>query len=350
MSETRMYWVGIDVSEAVFDAAVASPGQRVNAATLKQLPTATFDRTPEGVQQLMGWLRKHVPAESPLPVRAVMEATGVYSIELTALLCKVCPEMLPAIANPERTSAYRKSLGLRNKTDRIDARALALFGLERQPDAYEPLSPIQAELRSLARCRDSLIETQKAHENQLDQRPPSPLVRQTLKRVIATTGAAVEKIEQDMKRVIRSDENLQHNYDLLTTIPGVGFVTASVVLAEFGDLRRFGCARQIGAHAGVTTSYEESGEKRRPGHMSKKGNAYVRKTLYMSAISASIWNPHMRKTYHRMTAAGKKPMVALGALMRKLLVLMRALIVSGKPFDRRRKPCGKIPQHAQKTT
>jgi transposase len=311
MNETAMHWVGIDVAKGTFDAAVASPGQHANAATFKQLPVASFDRTPEGVQQFMGWLRQHVPAQPPLPVRAVMEATGVYSIELAALLCKACPEVRPAIANPERTSAFRKSLGLRNKTDRMDARALAFFGLERQPDAYEPLSPVQAELRSLSRCRDGLIETQKAQENQLAQNAPSPLVRKLLKRIIATTRAAVETIEEDMKRVIRSDEGLQRDYDLLTSVPGVGFVTASVILAEFGDLRRFGCARQIGAHAGVTPFRHDSGEEERPGHMSKKGNAYVRKILYMSAMSASIHNPNMRATYRRLTACGKEPMVAL---------------------------------------
>jgi transposase len=346
MNETRLYWVGIDVSAPTFDAAVASPGQHANTATFKELPAATFDRTPEGVRAFMGWLRKHVPSERPLPVRAVMEATGMYSIELTALLCKACPEMRPAIANPERTTAFRKSLGLRNKTDRIDARALALFGLERQPDPYEPLSPVQAELRNLSRCRDDLIETQKAHQNQLIQSGPSPLVRKTLKHVIATIRTALKKIEEDMKRVIESDEGLRHDYNLLTSIPGVGFVTACVVLAEFGDLRRFGCARQIGAHAGLTAFHYDSGNQRPPAHMSKKGNAYVRKVLYMSAISASRHNPPLRVTYRRMIAVGKEPMVALGALMRKLLVLMRALVVTGNPFDPCGKPRRRVGQHA----
>lgn len=346
MNKTAMHWIGFDVAKGTFDAGVASPGQHANAATFKQLPVESFDRTPKGVQQFMGWLRRHVPAQRPLPVRAVMEATGIYSIELAALLCKACPEMCPAIVNPEKTSAFRKSLGLRNKTDRMDARALAFFGLERQPDPYEPLSPVQAELRSLSRCRNGLIETKTAHENQVDQKPTSALARKLLRRVIATTEAAVETIEKDMKRVIRSEEGFQRDYDLLISVPGIGFVTASVVLAEFGDLRRFGCGRQIGAHAGVTPFHIDSGEEEHPAHMSKKGNAYVRKILYMSAVSASKCNPHMRMTYQSMTACGKKPMVALGAIMRKLPVLMRAIIVSGKPFDPCRKPRGKIAQHA----
>ena len=346
MNETAMHWVGVDVAQGTFDAAVASPGQHADTATFKRLPVATFDRTPEGVKQFVQWLRKYVPAQDPLPVRAVMEATGRYSIELTALLCKECPELRPSIANPERTSAFRKSLGLRNKTDRMDARALAFFGLERHPDPYEPLSPAQAELRDLSRCRDGLIETQKALENQLGQDAPSPLVRKTLKRIIAATHKSVDMIEKDMKRVIRSNEGFQRDYDLLTSIPGVGFITAAVVLAEFGDLRRFGCARQIGAHAGVTACRDESGERKRPGHMSKKGNAHVRKILYMAAMSASTFNPHMHAAYRRLIARGKKPMVALVVIMRKLLVLMRAIVVSGKAFDCCGKPRERIAQYA----
>ena len=346
MNETAMHWVGIDVAQGTFDAAVASPGQHANASSFKRLPVATFDRTPEGVRQFVLWLRGYVPAQDPLPVRVVMEATGPYSVELTALLCKECPELRPSIANPERTSAFRKSLGLRNKTDRMDARALAFFGLERHPDPYEPLSPAQAELRALSRCRDGLIETQKALENQLGQDAPSPLVRKTLKRIIAATQKSVDTIEKDMKRVIRSNEGFQRDYDLLTSIPGVGFVTAAVVLAEFGDLRRFGCARQIGAHAGVTACRDESGQRKRPGHISKKGNAHVRKILYMAAMSASTFNPHMRTVYRRLTARGKEPMVALVVIMRKLLVLMRAIIVTGRPFDTCAKPRETIAQHA----
>jgi transposase len=228
----------------------------------------------------------------------------------------------------------------------MDARALAFFGLERQPDPYEPLSPAQAELRALSRFRDRFIETQKALENQLAQDAPSSVARKALKRIIAVTQRSVDTVEKDMKRVIRSNEGFQHDYDLLLSIPGVGFVTATVILAEFGDLRRFGCSRQIGAHAGVTAYRDESGERRRPGHMSKKGNAHVRKTLYMAAMSASTFNPQMRTAYRRLIARGKEPMVALVVIMRKLLVLMRAIIVTGKPFD----PCGKpregIPQHA----
>jgi transposase len=345
MSEKAFHWVGVDVAANTFDAAVANAGVHANATTFKQLPARTFNRTPEGVRECVSWLRAQLPAQTPLPARVVMEATGIYSIQLTAMLCRECPELCPAIVNPEWTTAFRKSLGLRNKTDSMDARALAFYGMERRPEPYEPLSPRQTELRALSRCRDGLIETRKVHENQLAQSPESALVQKTLKRIVARIAKEIEAIEKEMWRLIGSCADLKRDYDLLTSIPSVGFVTAAVVLAEIGDLRRFGSSRQIGAHAGVTPSKNESGNTNRPGRMSKKGNARVRQALYMAALSATVYNPLMRATYKRLTISGKKPMVAIGAVMRKLIVLMRAIIVSGKPFDPSGKPCGKVLQH-----
>jgi transposase len=346
MNESMLSWVGLDVAKRTFDAAVASPGQRATAATIRGLPVETFERTPEGVKQFAAWLRTHVPARNPLPVRAVMEATGAYSVELAALLCKECPELLPSIANPERTSNYRKSLGLRNKTDRLDARALAFFGLDRHPEPYEPLSRNQAELRALSRCRDDLIETRKAHENQLAEGPQSAAVRKVLTGILAHLARAIETIEQQMHHIIEADENLRRDYQLITSIPGVGFITAAVVLAEFGDLRRFGRSRQIGAHAGVTACHNDSGEFTGPSHMSKKGSGRVRQALYMAAMSAKKFNPIMRSCYQRFISEGKEPMVAIGAIMRKLLVLMRALVISNCPFDPAGRPRGKKAQPA----
>lgn len=350
MNEQQLYWVGMDVSEAGFDAALAGPGQHANPETIRRLPVGTFVRDPQGVKAFVQWLRKLLPGSKPLAVHGVMEATGIYSIQLAAMLSKQCPELCPSIANPQQTSAFRDSLGLRNKTDRLDARALAFYGLSHQPDAYVPLSPAQAELRSLSRCRDTFDEQRVAHENQLEQSPDSAFSRRLLKQLVAKLNRDVEKLEKEMKRVIQSDADLHCDYVLMTSIPGVGFVTAATTLAELGDLRRFASSRQIGATVGVTPSKNDSGKSSPPAHMSKKGNARVRRILYMAALSASKYNPHLSLVYERLLVRGKKPMVALGALMRKLIVLMRAIVVSGRDYDPLWKTCPKKEPVAAKTS
>jgi len=345
MSEMALHWVGMDVAAETFDAAVARPGLRADAETIRRLPVETFARTPEGVQACVAWLREQLGKPGPLPARVVMEATGIYSIELTAMLCKVCPELRPAIANPQHTASHRDSLGLRNKTDRLDARAMAFFGLERRPQPYEPLSPQQAELRALSRCRDGLMTSKTAHANHLAQNLPSMVARKSLKRVIAYVEKQVAKIEEQMRVVIQRNPDLKRDYDLLTTIPGVGFITAAVILAEVGDLRRFGTSRQVAAFAGVTPGRKESGKRKRPGRMSKQGNGRIRQALYMASLSASVHNPQLHEAYARITGRGKKSMMALGAIMRKLIVLMRAIIVSGTAFNPGGKPGGETPAH-----
>ena len=349
MNETGLYWIGLDVADRTFDAAVARSGERASATAFKGLPAQTFERTPEGVEAFVTSLQTQVPGPAPLPARAVMEATGNYSIQLAAMLSNACPELRPAIVNPEWTCAFRNSLGLRNKTDRMDARALAFYGRERQPEPYEPLSPEQARLREMSRCRDGLIRSRTAHENQLAQKPSCPLVRSTLKAVIARLQKAIDRIEQAMRDLIQTRPSLRSDYELLTGIPGVGFVTAAVILAEVGDLRRFGKARQVTAFAGVTPRQNQSGNHTSPGRMSKKGNGRIRQALYLSALSAITYNPPLAATYRRLVADGKKPMVALGAVMRKLLVLMWAIVNSGKPFHAGGKPHEDFNLQVQKT-
>lgn len=342
MNEQEIYWIGIDVAKETFDAAVAKSGQRASTVTFKQVPVATFDRTEEGVAAFVTWLRKHVPAHAPLPVRAVMEATGAYSIQLSAMLYRACPELRPAIANPERTSAFRDSLGLRNKTDKLDARALAFYGLDRAPEAYEPMSADQAALRELSRCRDDLVASRTALSNRLKEDSQTPLVTKTLKGILSKLDKHINCLEQEMKRTINKNEDFKRDYDLLVSIPGVGFVTAAMILGELGDLRRFGGARQVAAHAGLTPAKSDSGKQSKPARMSKKGNGRVRQGLYMAALSALVYNEQLSQIYKRLCNNGKKPMVAVGAVMRKLLVLMRAVVVSGHPYDPSGKPktCG----------
>jgi transposase len=334
MDEKQLYWVGVDVSKDDFDAAVVGPGQHPSAEVIRELPAQTFLRDPKGVKEFIRWLRGLVPG-SPLEARVVMEATGEYSIQLTAMISKRCPDLFPSIVNPQRTKGFRESLGLRNKTDRLDARALAFYGLSHRPDPYEPLSPAQAELRSLSRCRGNLINERTAHQARLRQKSISSVSRDCYRELVALLNKKIDVLHKEMLRVIRSDEDLKRDYALLLTIPGVGFVTAATALGELGDLRRFGSSRQIGAHAGVTASHNDSGKSTPPARMSKKGNARLRRALYMASLSASKFNPHMREAYQRLERRGKAKKVALGAVMRKLIVLMRAIVVSGRPYDRK---------------
>jgi transposase len=280
-----------------------------------------------------------MPADTPAPsVRSVMEATGVYSLELSAWLCTQCPMLAPAIVNPERTASYMKSLGLRNKTDRLDARALAFYGADRHPAPFEPLTPEHQALRDLSRYRDALVAEMVAETNRQEQRPQSKLIRKLQARRAQQRQRDIDNIEAEMKRIISDTPHLHKDFKLLLSIPGVGFVTAVVILAEMGDLRRFARARQATAFAGVTPRQNDSGDTKGKPRMCKKGNPRVRQILYMASMAAVHADSFLKQVYQRLRKEGKCPMVALGAIMRKLITIMRAVLITETPFT----PGGKL--------
>lgn len=330
------FWIGIDVAKKTFDAALVGPGQRYQPGVLRGVPVDTFARDRQGVQKFLAWMKALV-ADHPQPpqVRVVMEATGMYSVELTAWLCEACPMLAPAIENPERTKAFIDSLGLRNSTDRLAARALAFYGAERRPAAYEALTPEHRQLRELSRFRDALIAEKTAEINRQGNWAESKLVRRLQAQHERQLKASIAKVEAAMKSLIAKTPHLKKDFALLITIPGVAFVTAAVMLAEMGDLRRFARSRQVTAFAGVTPRQRTSGTSvnGKP-RLCKKGNPRVRQALYMAAMTAVKPKTQLRALYERLIQKGKLPIVALGAIMRKLLCVMRAILITEIPFTK----------------
>lgn len=327
-------WVGCDVAKATFDAALWTAREGLEPRTMKDIPVETFERSPEGVRQFLAWAGE-TTGEEQGPMRAVMEATGKYSAELAVWMIGERCTLSPAIINPETARRFAQSLALRNKTDRTDARALARYGAERRPAAFEPPTPELAELRDLSRHRQAVIEIRVAEENRAQEPTASPLVRKMLKRHIAQLRRDEKTIEEEMKKVLEKSPDLQRDAKLLRTVYGVGLVTMTSVLAELGDLRRFRRARQLTSFAGASPSRQESGTSvRRTTRMSKKGSSRIRKALYMAAMTAIRTDSDLADFYHRLLAQNKTKMAALGAVMRKLLVVMRAVVISGQPYQK----------------
>jgi transposase len=321
--------------------------QRFPSTPVRALPWKTFPRTREGVAAFLVWLNERVPKAK---VRVIMEATGKYSVELTTWLLAKRPSLRPAIENPKSTKAFIDSLNQRNRTDGLAARGLAFYGVERRPAPYEPLSKARQELRELSRCRDTLVAQRTALKNRVREKSSSKMVRRVRVRQLRQLNEDIAHLEQEMRRVIDEDEGFKRDFELLNTIAGVGPITAMTVLAEIGDLRRFERARQLTAYAGVTPRVIESGTSvRGKTHMCKRGNERVRHALYLSAMATlNTKRPNSLSLVHqRLCEEGKEGKAALGAVMRKQLTVMRAVLISGKPYDPTFKGCGKGGRQAQ---
>lgn len=334
--------LGLDVAKADFVAAfTAAPG-----TTVGRMPAKSFARSPQGVAELCTWLQA-LRADEANALPAVMEATGAYSAELADWLSQAPVRLVPCIVNPLDARHHRKSLGLRNNTDKLAAQALALLGQERNPKPYEPLDPARAELRSLTRYRDHMVVQRTAMSNRLKEPVVDAWVRRREQAEFKRLDAEVARVDKRLRAHVQAHPALAHDIQLLSSMTGIGFLTAAVLLGEGGDLRRFTKAKQLSAYAGLSPAHDESGSSvhKRP-RLCKKGNARMRQALYLSATTIIRYDNDLTDFYQRLREAGKEKMVALAAVMRKMLLVLRAMLIADKPYEPHRlsggKACGKL--------
>lgn len=287
-----------------------------------------FANTPSGITALLAWLAHHTPQ----PVHACLEATGIYGDDVALALYQAGHTV--SVVNPARIADYAKSQGARNKTDPVDAALIARFCQKEQPPAWTPPPEEVRELRALVRHLHALQQMHQQEANRLSEGNPPSSVRTVLEAHLAFLAQQIAQLEQQIDQQIERHAELKRQHDLIASIKGLGGRTAAVVLAEIGDVRLFGSARQLAAYAGLNPREYRSGSSvRKHTRLSKIGNADLRAALYMPALSAVQHNPQVRALRERLLARGKSKMAAIGAAMRKLLHLVYGVVKSGKPFD-----------------
>ena len=286
----------------------------------------SFPRRQDGARALLAWLRESCGPEGRIGL--VMEATATFGDELATWLLDLDPGLHVAIVNPARTNAFLRSLGLRNKTDDLDAKALAQYGAERKPVPWEKPTLEMAELKDLVRVRMDLVHARTAMALRLkDHARASKSAAKAMAKIIRTMDGQIKALEVEIRKHLGAHIALAKQADRMDSVVGVGLLTAVTVMAELGDLRRFARSRQLTAFAGMSPRRKESGTSvRGKPHLCKQGSARVRAALYLAASAAVRFNPDMKAFYDRLLAQGKVRRVALGAVMRKLLVLMRAVL------------------------
>ena len=325
-------WSGIDVGKEFFDASWVDPDTGLE--NFQKIPHAQFERSQAGVREYVRRLKQQGAAKAS--VRVVMEATGRYSLELQVWLVAKQPTLAPAIVNPKQAKHFHQSLGLRNKTDQVDCRALGLMGKERRPQPYEPLSAEYQELRELMRQRRDFIQIRVAQRQRLGELPKGRCaVRRTVQSHLRHLNKLLKRIDHALDRLLVASPQLAQDLVLLKTIPGVGRIIALTVLAELGDLRRFNRSRQVSAMAGISPYNHQSGVSTPRSHLDKNGHAEARSVLYMGALTATRKSAHnhLARTYHHLIDDNDKcKKQALVAVARKMLVIMRALLISRQPY------------------
>lgn len=257
--------------------------------------------------------------------QVVMEATGKY--HRAAQRSLHAAGLAVSIVNPLRARLFAEARGSLAKTDRIDARLLALMGQALEPTAVPPPSEALQELQELVNARTAATAERTALTNRRSA-AQTAFLRAELARRLTTLKSHIERLDAEIEKRIQAEPAFARRYAILTSIPGVGAVTTAVLIANFAELGA--CSgKQAAMLAGVAPVARESGE--RIGNRSIKGGRMsVRNALYMAALSAASHNANLAAVAKHMRQAGKPAKVVLVAVMRRLIVLANTLITENR--------------------
>ena len=309
MTITSQIYVGIDVSQTTLE-----------VARLGKKPTEQFANTKPGIAKLVRHLKQGKPK------LIVVEATGGYE---EAVVLTLFEAGLPvALVSPQRVRQYARAKGLLAKTDQLDAHMLADFGKQIQPRLFVGKSQERRRLSALVGRRKQLNDMLQAEKNRL--RSSSVEVKSCVKRSIAFLKAELKDLEAQIHEFMNSHEELGEQEKLLRTAKSVGPVTAATLLADLPELGQLD-RKQVAALVGVAPMNKDSGKKR--GYRKTKGGRPdVRNVLYMSTLNGIQHNPVIQAQYAQLVKRGKEKKVAITACMRKMLVILNAMMRDQQPF------------------
>ncbi|MFO0884236.1 MAG: transposase [Pirellulales bacterium] len=304
MTDDYASYIGLDVAKLKFDAYLAAEKR-----------SCSFDNDAPGIEKL---LEKLPPPGTCL---IVVESTGIYHRALVAAL--VDQDHHVAIANPRRVRDFASALGILAKTDKIDAKVIGKYAETATLRLVEKDATKQAEFMQLITRRRQLVEMRKRELQHLSANSHRVLLK-SIKLHIQNLSEQIKEIEALLTEHVEKDHTLQAKSEILRSVPGVGDVTAFTILAdlpELGTLNR----GEIAALAGVAPFNADSGQQRGQRHI-RGGRGKLRKSLYMSVISAITHNPLIRAFSERLKAANKPHKVVVVACIRKLLTILNTML------------------------
>jgi transposase len=293
-----------------------------------------FANTATGHKALLGWLGK-----MRAQVRVSLEATGIYSMDLALTLdATECVEV--AVLNPKRVHDFARTLR-RSKTDSADAQVLAEFSLRMPFAAWQKPSQSALALRAVSRHLEALVVQQRRETNRLHAAKGSMAtprcVIADLKRSLAGVGRRIVKLRREAMTLIAADAHLSERFRLLTGVPGIAAVSALQILGELVLLAPDMKVRQWVARSGLDPVHQDSGTSvHKPARISRAGSRHLRRALYMPALAAVRWDPHLKAFYEALLARHKRKLQALVAVARKLLHAIYGIFRSRTPYDGRK--------------
>lgn len=322
---------GIDIAQKEIDVSLGRMDEHANTEVYAY---KTFSNKEKGFAALLLWVKKHTQADVQL--RFVMEATGVYHEALAYHLS--IKGYAVSIIMPNKVSNFFKTLEVKTITDKTMSEAIALFGLEKKLDTWTPPQKVYRELRQITRERDQLIGERTMNKNQLhaEQTEAYPNEK-TVKRImdrITMLNKQIKEIITEITEINKNNSEVSEAVKLITTIPGVGLLTAVTVLAETDGFSLIHNKRQLTSYAGLDVKEKESGTSvKGKTHISKRGNRHLRKAMHLPALTAIKHTERYKAKFIAIVSRTGIKMKAAVAVQRKLLEMIYTIYTTKKPFD-----------------
>jgi len=296
--------------------------------------TRTFKNTLAGFLAFMEWIEKKRVLE--LEVWVTVEATGVYYENLVHFLDD--NGYFVSVILPNQSKAYAKSLNLKTKTDKVDAKMLGQLGIERDLMRWQAVSVQMRLLKQLTRDRVSLLEEKVVLNNKLHALDysfaPHKAVIKRMKQRLKLVVKQISEVEKEVQKAIQADELLHQKVANICKIKGLGLVPVGTVIAETNGFVLFTSRSQLTSYSGFDVVERESGTSiKGKTRISKKGNRQIRRALYFPAISAVKHEPEFKNLFERILKSSGIKMKAYVAVQRKLLLIIYTLFKNNSAYD-----------------
>ena len=320
----KLNHVGVDVSAKTFTVIIDREGNRTEAFDLPN--------DEKGHKKLI-----RMATRKGFHAKVVLEATGNYSLDL-ALALHHAKRVEVMVANPRAIGQFAGGFMRRSKTDALDANVIVEFALRMPFEAWKPPEAHSFDLRAISRRIESLTKTATQEKNRLHAanvfNEMSEIVRNDIAVNIRHLERRIERLREQARELIAEHGDLERAFLHLTSVKGIAQAAGIQILAELAVLPADMDVRQWVAHAGLDPRVFQSGTSvNKPARISRQGNVHIRRALFMPALVAVQYEPHVKAFYDKLVGRGKTKMQANVAVMRKLLHAIYGMLKHDRDFE-----------------
>ncbi len=327
------FYVGVDVSKSTLDVAMIDEQQKEEIHHIK------VSNDGDGIGEIVAWLRVTRPDFTMQNTIFCMEATGLYCYPLLQFLYQNIGAVWV-----ENAVQIKRSLGiLSGKNDKVDAMRVAQYALKNTDRVrlWEPTREAVDKLKHLAALRERLVETKKRlltpveEFRRMGQDRMAKMLERSIRKSIRAIESDLEGIENQMKEIIDDDDQLRRLYGLVTSVVGIGFVTAINLIVYTNEFKMLNDPRKLACYCGIAPFEHSSGSsvkgKTRVSHMANKK---LKTNLHMASLTGVKLDEGLRTYYERKIAEGKSKLSVLNAVKNKLVTRVIAVVKRGTPYEK----------------